>query len=220
MSSPLAEHWTYSRWTRWRLSLRTIAVVLFTDGLGWERTTGLITLHVEGRLSIQAIAQKRGCRSLVPDGSAPSLVQPGGRCGTFSGATPTAHEHILIVTSEVPRKQVWLWAVRLPDGRSSGTGNTSSFSNNPPSAFCEPFAPVRFNLAEEENVSLVDALDRVRQTLTCRPRKPVRAEAKVRGAQRSLALAMKLGRCCGVSCVCPVSPDRCREVFEVSVSLV
>ncbi|GIW83161.1 MAG: hypothetical protein KatS3mg105_4968 [Gemmatales bacterium] len=75
------------------------------------------------------------------------------------------HEHIAIYSSEKPPKQVWQWAVRLPDGRRLRHREHPFFSASPPIPFLTRLRGLQFTLEEEENATLLDALKRVRMAL-------------------------------------------------------
>src|SRR5437763_776462 len=86
--------------------------------LGWDRASTVSGLVINGlALDFQAVAQKRGlvvlhCRTdrvVLADRTLLRKAQ--------KQLLKRFHEHIVIYTSEEPRKQVWQWAVRLPDGR-------------------------------------------------------------------------------------------------------
>src|SRR5262249_54440191 len=77
----------------------------------------------------------------------------------------TCHEHILVFCCERPRRQVWQWAIRLPDGRKLRHREHPFFSASPPAPFLNRLSGLRFTLDEEEGVTLVHALERVRRVL-------------------------------------------------------
>lgn len=168
---------------------------LFIDELGWDRANGAIDLEAGGReWAGRIIAQKRAlnicwCRTVRGDLIDRRLLQrmQDELAGSF-------HEHILIVTCDEPRKQVWLWSVRGIDGRTQRFLAHPFFSASPPPAFVGRLARMGFSLAEEESIGLFDALDRVRRTLDTRAelelfaRKPSYARTSDR-----LAIAMRKG---------------------------
>ena len=67
----------------------------------------------------------------------------------------TYHEHILIYCCEQPRKQVWQWAIRMPDGRKLRHREHPFFSDSPPASFLARISGLQFTLAEEENATLL-----------------------------------------------------------------
>jgi RNA polymerase primary sigma factor len=168
---------------------------LFVDALGWDRASGTQTLTTEGcSLCFQAIAQKRALQVLWCSADRVVLVNRGLLRKFQSLVARTFHEHILIFSSEVPRKQVWAWCIRLPDGRKLRHREHPFFSATPPSPFLHRLEQLRFSLDEEECISLVDALDRVRRVLDTSPELHLFAR-RPRYAARSdeLARAMREG---------------------------
>ena len=139
---------------------------LFIDALGWDRASTGQVLEVEGRsLRFQAIAHKRGLQVLWCPADRLVLMNRGLLRKFQNRVARTAHEHILVFSSEEPRKQVWAWCVRLPDGRKLRHREHPFFSATPPGPFLKRLEQLRFSLDEEESVGLVDALERVRRVL-------------------------------------------------------
>jgi RNA polymerase primary sigma factor len=143
---------------------------LFIDVLGWDRASGTQELAADGRsLSFQTIAHKRGIQVLWCSADRVVLVNRGLLRKFQKLVTRSAHEHILIFSCEEPRKQVWAWCVRLPDGRKLRHREHPFFSAAPPGLFLRRLEQLRFSLEEEEGVTLSDALDRVRRVLDIAP---------------------------------------------------
>jgi len=143
---------------------------LFIDVLGWERATGTTTLTSDGRvLRFHALAHKRGLQVFWCPTDRMVLLNRGLLRKFQHLVTRTVHEHILIFTSEEPRKQVWEWAIRLPDGRKRRHREHPFFSDAPPPPFLDRLAQLRFGLEEENSIGLVDALDRARRALDAAP---------------------------------------------------
>jgi RNA polymerase sigma factor (sigma-70 family) len=162
---------------------------LFLDGLGWDRASGTLALTADGRaLCFHAIAQKRGVQVLWCSTDRVVLANRGLLCKFQKLVARTVHEHVLIFSSEEPRKQVWGWAVRLPDGRKLRHREHPFFSATPPGPFLDRLERLRFSLEEEDNVSLLDTLDRVRRVLDTTPELELFAK-RPRYAERSDALA-------------------------------
>ena len=171
-----------------------LLTTLFVDVLGWERASGSLTVTVEGfRLTFQTIAHKRGLQILWCSTDRLILMNRGLLRQFQRIVARSAHEHVLVFTSEEPRKQVWLWAVQLPTGRKLHREHPC-FSANPPEQFLERLQRLRFTLEEECSITLVDALDRVRQALDTSAEKPLFAR-KPFYARRSdeMARAMRQG---------------------------
>lgn len=91
---------------------------LFIDGLGWDHAQGSTTLQVRDHsLDFRVIAQKRGVQVVVCQAGR-AVLWNRGLLRRFQALVGRAwHEHVPIFFSEEPRKQVWQWAVRRPDGR-------------------------------------------------------------------------------------------------------
>lgn len=139
---------------------------LFIDGLGWDHAHGSATFQVQDRtLDFRVIAQKRGVRVVVCAADRTVLWNRGLLRRFQALVAQSWHEHVLIFFSEEPRKQVWLWAVRLPDGRKLRHREHPFFSDSPPVGFLGRLERLRFSLAEEESVTLLEAVDRVRTAL-------------------------------------------------------
>jgi RNA polymerase sigma factor (sigma-70 family) len=143
---------------------------LFVEALGWDRASGSLPLTADGHsLCFQAIAHKRGLQVLRCSADRVLLVNRGLLRKLQNQVARVFHEHILIFSSEEPRKQVWAWCVRLPDGHKLRHREHPFFSAAPPSPFLNRLEHLRFRLEEEDSVSLVDALDRVRRVLDTTP---------------------------------------------------
>jgi RNA polymerase sigma factor (sigma-70 family) len=71
----------------------------------------------------------------------------------------------LIYSCDKPPKQVWQWAVRTLDGRRLQHREHPFFSGSPPAPLLDRLWALRFSLDEEAQVTLVDALRRVRTAL-------------------------------------------------------
>jgi hypothetical protein len=139
---------------------------LFIDVLGWDRASGIMTLTAAGHpLTFRTIAQKRGLRVVSCSTDRVVLLNRGLLRRLQNLVARIVHEHILVFSCEEPRKQVWAWAVRLPDGRKLRHREHPFFSATPPEPFLNRLKQLRFRLEEEDSVTLVDALDRVRRAL-------------------------------------------------------
>jgi RNA polymerase sigma factor (sigma-70 family) len=139
---------------------------LFTDLLGWEHASGEVAVSVDGRdFAFVSLAHKRGLQVLCCATDRVVLVSRTLLRKVQRLVARTVHEHILIFCCEEPRKQVWQWAIQLPDGRKLRHREHPFFSNSPPAPFLNRLSSLRFTVDEEEKVTLVDALDRVRQVL-------------------------------------------------------
>jgi hypothetical protein len=164
-------------------------LTLFVDVLGWDHASGVLTLTLDGReLTFTTIAHKRGVQVLHCSTDRMVLLNRRLLRNFQNRVSRTVHEHILIFSCEQPRKQVWVWAIRLPDGRRFRHREHPFFSGAPTQGFLGRLAHLRFSLEEEESVTLLDAVDRVRRTLDTRAELDLFAR-RPRYAERSDALA-------------------------------
>jgi RNA polymerase primary sigma factor len=139
---------------------------LFLDELGWDRSSGTTRVEVDGRsLSFEAVAQKRGFQVLRCIANRRILFNRGLIRKVQRQVAKTVHEHILIYACDSPPKQVWQWAVHMPDGRKLRHREHPFFSGSPPEGLLSRLGRLRFALEEEDDVTFVDALQRVRSVL-------------------------------------------------------
>ena len=139
---------------------------LFVEVLGWDNASATHDVEVDGlKYRFQLIAHKRGFQVLVCEADRYTLFNRRLLRTLERRIIGLAHEHIIIYSSPEPRKQVWQWAVHMPDGRPIRHREHPFFSENPSSAMLDRLRGIRFSLGEEERVTLSDALDRVRWAL-------------------------------------------------------
>jgi RNA polymerase sigma factor (sigma-70 family) len=168
---------------------------LFIEKLGWDRIAHALTAVADGHtFRLDVIAHKRGFQAVLCIADRYTLFNRRRLRSIQKQLLKTAHEHIVIYACEQPRKQVWQWALRLNDGHRLRHREHPFFSVAPPTSLLTRLGGLRFTLAEEEHVTLVDALDRVRVALDTRAEldlfvnKPWYAEQSDR-----LATAMRAG---------------------------
>lgn len=168
---------------------------LFVERLGWDRAGHSLTAAAEDQFfRLEVIAHKRGFHVVLCIADRYTLFNRRRLRAIQRQLLKSAHEHILIYACEQPRKQVWQWALRLSDGQRLRHREHPFFSASPPAPLLARLAGLRFTLAEEERVTLIDALDRVRVALDTRAEldlfvnKPWYAEQSDR-----LAIAMRSG---------------------------
>lgn len=168
---------------------------LFLESLGWDAATGSLTAALEGSSFVfNLIAQKRGLQVLHCTADKYTLFNRRRLRSLQEQLLKSAHEHIVIYSCDEPRKQVWQWAVRLHDGRRLRHREHPFFSAAPPERLLHRLHSMRFTLAEEESLTLIDAVDRVRVALDIEPEldlfvnRPAYAEQSDR-----LATAMRSG---------------------------
>jgi hypothetical protein len=99
-------------------------------------------------LCFQVIAHKRGVQVLWSSADRVVLLNRGLLRKLQNLVARAVHEHILIFSSEEPRKQVWAWCVRLPDGRKLRHREHPFFSATPPTPFLHRIEQLRFSLDE------------------------------------------------------------------------
>lgn len=139
---------------------------LFIETMGWDHANAAADIAVDGqRFRLDVIAQKRGFQVFHAEADKYTLFNRRRLRSIQRELLKRAHEHIVIYSCGDPRKQVWQWAVRLPDGRRLRHREHPFFSASPPEPLIGRLHNLRFSLQEEERITLVDALDRVRAAL-------------------------------------------------------
>ncbi len=139
---------------------------LFIEALGWDHASAACDVAMDDRqFHFEQIAHKRGFQILHCAADKYTLFNRGRLRSLQKQLLKIAHEHVVIYSCEEPRKQVWQWAVRLSDGRRLRHREHSFFSAAAPDPLVGRLRQIRFSLHEEEQVTLVDALDRVRAAL-------------------------------------------------------
>jgi len=139
---------------------------LFLEELGWDRASASIMVQEEDQDFIfEALAQKRGLLVLYCSTNRVVLANKGLLRRIQKRLVKSVHEQLVIYSCDKPRKQVWQWAVNQADGRKLEHREHPFFSNSPPAPFLARLEHLRFSLQEEESVTLLDALNRVRLAL-------------------------------------------------------
>jgi len=143
---------------------------LFLEELGWDRSSGAIAVDLAKRhLRFEAVAQKRRFQVFHCPTDRRVLLNRLLLRGAQRQISKVAHEHILIYSCNKPPKQVWQWAVRFADGGKLRYREHPFFSGSPPTSLLDRLRGLRFSLDEEDDVTFVDALDRVRAALDVPP---------------------------------------------------
>jgi len=169
--------------------------LLFVERLGWDHASGTLVAEVDGQVfRFDIIAHKRGFQVIHCVADRYTLFNRRRLRALQKHLLKLAHEHIVIYSCDEPKKQVWQWAVRLADGRRVRHREHPFFSSSPPLPLLSRLERLRFTLAEEENITLVDALERVRDALDIQADLDLFVN-KPRYAEQSdqLALAMQNG---------------------------
>lgn len=139
---------------------------LFLEELGWDLAAGRITLSLDGReWDLQKVAQKRGIQVLYGQVDRPTLRNRARLRRLQQMLAGLIHEHVVIYSCDCPRRQVWQWAVRREDGRRLRHREHPFFSQSPPPRLLQRLEGLRFSFDEEDRVTLIDALRRVRRAL-------------------------------------------------------
>ncbi len=129
----------------------------------------MLDLTIDGRcFRLSSLAHKRGLQILHAQTDHLTLIDRGRLRRLQRKLAGLIHEHVLIFSSESPRKQVWIWAIRTHDGRRLRHREHPFFSESPPPCLLQRLERLRFTLDEEEGVTLSDALKRVREVLDTR----------------------------------------------------
>lgn len=139
---------------------------LFLDEFGWDRAGGRESTAIGDReFVLDMVAQKRGFLVISCQVHRTVLVNRTLLRAMQAQVIRRHHEHIMVCFSVEPRKQVWQWAIHLPDGRKLRHREHPFFSDSAPDAFVERLQRLEFTFDEEEDATLTDAIARVRQAL-------------------------------------------------------
>lgn len=167
---------------------------LFIECLGWDRLRSTLTASwKDTTLQLTTVAQKRGftvlhCRTHRTVLANRRLLREIQR-----NVRRTFHEHIIIYTCDVTRKQVWQWVIEQA-GRHLRQREHPFFSKNPPQKLIERIEGLRINFQEEEQTTLPDVLQRVRTALLPSSDLDLFAKYPIYAAESDrLAMAMKRG---------------------------
>lgn len=167
---------------------------LFIECLGWDRLRGSITATwKETTLELQVIAHKRGFVVLHCSTHRTVLANRRLLREIQRQVRRTYHEHIIIYSCETPRKQVWQWVIEQA-GHRLRHREYPFFSNAPPKRLVERIEQLMIRLDEEERITLLDVLDRVRSALLPAPERNLFAKFPWYAARSDqLAMAVKRG---------------------------
>jgi RNA polymerase sigma factor (sigma-70 family) len=167
---------------------------LFIECLGWDRLRGSITATwKDTTLQLTAIAHKRGFTVLHCSAHRTVLANRRLLREIQRQVRRSYHEHIIIYSSEMPRKQVWQWVIEQA-GRRLRHREHPFFSNDPPKRLIERIEGLAIGMGEEEQTTLIDVLDRVRTALSPDPEQNLFAKYPWCAARSDqLAMAMKRG---------------------------
>lgn len=138
---------------------------LFIECLGWDRLRSSITATwKQTSLELTAIAQKRGLTVLHSSTHRTVLADRRLLREVQRQVRRSYHEHIIIYSCEMPRKQVWQWVIEQAGCRLRHREHPF-FSNDPPKRLIDRIKGLCIHINEEEQTTLLDVLDRVRMAL-------------------------------------------------------
>lgn len=139
---------------------------LFLDELGWDDHGQALSIQVDGEsFRLSAIAQKRGMIAFlcqIPQEVDFPLYQL--RRKIESKVVKSAREHMIVFTDTANTRQVWQWVKREP-GKPSACREHQFYKGQSGEALAQKLQSIVFNLAEEENLTLVDVFMRVQSGL-------------------------------------------------------
>ncbi len=136
---------------------------LFID-LGWDNYSGDIPITIDETLfKINCIAQKRGfvialCPAL-PDGEIPLSRT---RKKIENNFRKSHHEHLIIYADDAKTKQIWQFVIHEPD-KPRKTREIQFSKDQDAEILFQRARGLLFTLDEEENITLVDVIARVKE---------------------------------------------------------
>ena len=143
---------------------------LFTQELGWEFPPGNLTVPVEDhQYDLKAVAEKRGLVVFTcspdPEGKIP-LSNTRGKIERQ--VAKSIHEHIIIFVDAARTQQKWLWVRREPGGpiRNNDYDYREGQSGE---LLTQRLETLSVTLDEEENLTLLDVVGRVRAAFNVEP---------------------------------------------------
>ena len=168
---------------------------MFIDELGWENFSSTQELEIQDQsIRLESVAEKRGLRVFCCKLHRTSLANRGLLRCIQRQVIRLHHEHIIVYHSDEPQKQVWQWAIHQGDGRKVRHREHPFLSYQPPRPLLERIANLRFTLDDEENATIVDALERTRRALDVIPEQEMFARFPMYAKQSDeLAVAMRAG---------------------------
>ena len=136
---------------------------LFIEELGWDHGGENIEIRVADNLyALEAIAQKRGVVSYqYIAGSDDSFPDYPTRQKIERGITKTVREHLIVYVSPSDNALYWQWVKREP-GQSDQTCQHIYYQDQPGEALIQKLEQFVFTLEEEDDLTIVDATERVR----------------------------------------------------------
>ena len=134
---------------------------LFVEELGWDKHKASLSIPVGNRtFDLTAVAEKRGMAAFVCecDGALPDYNL---RRKIERQVAKSAHEHFIIFTDVEKTTQIWQW-VKREVGKPAAAREHHFYRDQPGDALIQKLKNVVIELAEEENLTLVDVTIRAR----------------------------------------------------------
>src|SRR5438552_6925496 len=134
---------------------------LFVEELGWDKHKATLSISIDNRtFELSAVAEKRGMAAFVCecDGSLPDYNL---RRKIERQVAKSAHEHFIVFTDAGKTRQIWQWVKREP-GKPAAAREHHFDRSQTGEALIQKLRSVAFELAEEENLTLVDVTIRAR----------------------------------------------------------
>ncbi len=168
---------------------------MFIDDLGWDNFSSSLELQIQDQcIRLESVAEKRGLRVFSCKLHRTDLANRGLLRRIQKQLIRQHHEHIIVYHSEEPQKQVWQWAIHQTDGRKVRHREHPFLSYQPPRPLLERIGNLRFTLDDEENTTIVDAMERTRRALDVVPEQEMFAKYPSYSKQSDeLAVAMRAG---------------------------
>jgi hypothetical protein len=134
---------------------------LFVEELGWDKHKATLSIRIDNRtFELSAVAEKRGMTAFICecDGALPDYNL---RRKIERQVAKSAHEHFIVFTDAEKTRQTWQWIKREP-GKPAAAREHQFDRSQTGEALIQKLKSVVFELAEEENLTLVDVTIRAR----------------------------------------------------------
>ena len=138
---------------------------LFVEELGWDRhRMQPLNIEVDGSTyTLNALVEKRGLVTFLcdpdPDGRIPNYAT---RRRIEKQAAKSVHEHLIIYCDAARTTQTWQWVKREP-GKPVACREHTYHRGQTGELLAQKLRAIAFDLEEEENLTIFDVADRVRQ---------------------------------------------------------
>lgn len=134
---------------------------LFVEELGWDKHKATLSIPIADKtFELAAVAEKRGmaafvceCDGALPDYNARRKIE--------RQVAKSAHEHFIIFIDASKTRQIWQW-VKREAGKPDACREHHLDRAQSGEALIQKLKNVAFELAEEENITLVDVTIRAR----------------------------------------------------------